>query len=246
MLATKNKRFVQKMEKDLTHWRLSVDLSLEEFAKGLHSMEVYGVTKAKRLRCYLAAHEYDRIYNEATRKPTRPKEETLKIMEKRISADLFDINKVNGYFVTAPELFTRDVLELLEKEVVNKWYERYGHQVKKSKLDPKGIERIGRIEKAYWDTIQEDRQNIIGNGYMKRNGGTLILSHSSKEEVILLSLVNERKLYVKTADAGKQAYGGSVSGTTLKELKQHLLTFANNSNNKEYWKAIHKLVSENI
>lgn len=203
----------------------------------------------KILKVYLTINGYLKIADDLKRKPTVPKNEYLKKLDKMISTDLFIINRVKGYLTQAPELVVRDVVSKLDKDIITKWYAKH-KGIKSVKTDPKGAERIEKIEKAYWDFITDNREHILGTGRVSRLKDSLLIMSGDKTEAILLSLVTERKVYIQEHKGGETkkplSFGGSYSTTTLKELKQVIKQFADNSDNKEYWNEVHKIVSKNL
>lgn len=134
-------------------------------------------------------------------------------------------------------------------EILNGWYANYG-EVKPTSVDEKGFDRIIRIHDAFIGIAEYDyTKPPVTQGQVTSDKKKIVFQHKDGKESMAIHLVDKRKvitLQVKNGERELNEFGGSVSSTTLKEIKEHILKFANQSENVDYWKGVHKLVSDNI
>ncbi len=209
---------------------------------------------------YFLRSEVEQIKPLLNKKPDIPYASYVAKVKGRLESEIFKLNKIEGAVITAPDVIYGQVLSVLQREIIKPWYEKSGG-AKITKIDPKGIERIDIIESAYFDEIKEGNK-LLGSGRMMKVispdtdtlGSRLKFVSPDQLELVILYLSSQRKLVAKTRNTNAKAdiksidveVGGSVSGTTLKELKQGLRTFANSSNNKLYWLEVVRLLERNL
>lgn len=209
---------------------------------------------------YFLRSEVEQIKPLLNKKPEIPYASYVAKVKGRLESEIFKLNKIEGAVITAPDVIYGQVLSVLQREIIKPWYEKSGG-AKITKIDPKGIERIDIIESAYFDEIKEGNK-LLGSGRLMKVispdtdtlGSRLKFVSPDQLELVILYLSSQRKLVAKTRNTNAKAdiksidveVGGSVSGTTLKELKQGLRTFANSSNNKLYWLEVVRLLERNL
>lgn len=209
---------------------------------------------------YFLRSEVEQIKPLLNKKPEIPYASYVAKVKGRLESEIFKLNKIEDAVITAPDVIYGQVLSVLQREIIKPWYEKSGG-AKITKIDPKGIERIDIIESAYFDEIKEGNK-LLGSGRLMKVispdtdtlGSRLKFVSPDQLELVILYLSSQRKLVAKTRNTNAKAdiksidveVGGSVSGTTLKELKQGLRTFANSSNNKLYWLEVVRLLERNL
>lgn len=195
---------------------------------------------------YLTYKTYQKIEQYLSVKPIKEEKVFLKMVYYLTESEFFSINKVNGYLSQAPELVVQDVVSKLRREVVSKWYAKH-KTIKITKVDPKGLERVNKIHESYIQIVTEDRKNILGSGSLFNKETYLIFRSPKRDEMLAVYLYDCRGITGNTLSADKDKptvfeKKGSVTGTTLKEVKDSVRAFAKQSKDVQYWKAISVLI----
>lgn len=209
---------------------------------------------------YFLRSEVELIKPLLTKKPTVPYASYIAKVKGRLESEIFKLNKIDGAVITAPDVVYGQVLSVLEREVIKPWYEKSGG-TKITKIDPKGIERIDLIETAYFEEVKAGN-TLLGSGRMMKVispdtdtlGSRLKFVSPDQLDLVIIYLSSQRKIVAKTRNTNAKddikstdvEIGGSVSGTTLKELKQGVRTFANSSKNKLYWLEVARLLERSL
>lgn len=234
--------------------------NIEDFRSVLKGYNV-GVQSDAVAFWYFLRSEVDTIKPLLNKKPAVPYASYVATVKGRLESEIFKLNKIdNASVITAPDVVYGQVISVLQREVIKPWYEKSGG-TKITKIDPKGIERIENIESAYFDEVKEGN-TLLGSGRMMKIispdtdtlGSRLKFVSPDQLDLVILYLSSQRKLVVKTRNTNAMddikstdiEIGGSVSGTTLKELKQGLRTFANSSKNKLYWLEVARLLERSL
>lgn len=153
-----------------------------------------------------------------------------------------------------PNKLATNALYMLNRDYIQQWYTSYKEQDKLlTAPDPRGLERIKRIENAYLEDVHNGNKKL-GKGkiiFNLANGGCLMFASPNKEEMVVLYLVNSRKVSFEQKlpyekEIKRELIGGSVNATTLKSIKETLRNFTNNSIEKEYWSDVLKIIETNI
>lgn len=134
-----------------------------------------------------------------------------------------------------------DVVNQLDKDVLSKMFKE---KRKYAKQDDKYLERLDRLSIGYQNRF--DYPEFFLGGYHRNQQGAICFLTRCKLESVTIELCHSRRIvfYKKEIGGSERTYslGGSVSSTTLKELKEALKNFAQTSPNKNYWLEVHKLL----
>lgn len=199
---------------------------------------------------YFLKEYHIKIKQQADRKPNMEKEDYITKLQQELAQKFIELNGTEfGALIQAPDVVYNQVIAVLKREVIEPWYGK-ANGLREVKGDPKGKERIEKIENAYWDIIKNDRKNILGNFGTARfkysDNGECIASFisSDKTEALSISLAKSRRVHyeLNAKEVKKVILGGSVSTTTLKQVKSDIKKIANASYNKEYFTALAKFL----
>lgn len=139
-----------------------------------------------------------------------------------------------------------DIVDPIEKYLLKPWYEKYG-LTKSTKSDPKGVERIEKIKTSYDAYVKDNPQSVLASGYaevLSDSAGDVAISFNSPntKEIMRVHLVNRRKVHYINIGKGHIMLDGSVSTTTLKEVKYRVHLIVSKTTNKEYYKQVAKFL----
>ena len=139
-----------------------------------------------------------------------------------------------------------DIIDPIIKDVLEPWYEKYG-TTKSTKSDPKGVERIEKIKTSYDDYVKSNPNSVLASGYaevLSDSTGVVAISFNSPntKEIMRVHLVNRRKVHYVNLGKGHIMLDGSVSTTTLKEVKYRVHLIVSKTTNKEYYKQVAKFL----
>lgn len=184
-------------------------------------------------------------------KPTKAKEIYSESINKLVLNEITLLNPVGGTpLVKNPSAIAEVIETKLTNEILQHWFNSYKQ---KTQPDPKGKERLERIKESYITKLRGGNKGLSQGTLMLNhaNGGCLMFTSPKRDEVVVLYLVNSRKIEFQQklpyeTEVKKESIGGSVSGTTLKFLKETLRNFTNNSIDKNYWSEVLTIVEENI
>lgn len=199
---------------------------------------------------YLTYKTYQKIEQYLSVMPIKEEKVFLNMVYYLTDSEFFNINKVNGYLSQAPELVVRDVVAKIKRDITSKWYAKY-KTIKVTKVDPKGLDRVAKIHEAYNKVIIANRKHTLGTGSLFNKETYIIFRSPKRDEILAVYLYDCRGVTGNTVSAEKDTpvvfeKKGSVTGTTLKEVKEAVKIFANQSKDTIYWKAVASLIDNNL
>ena len=235
----------RKIEKNQRELGITKVSSMEELANVLSIND----KKQKREQItfwYLLKVHYVTVKNHANRKPTMDKEDYMAKLQQSLAQQCIELNNAGfGALIAAPDVVYSQVISVLKREVIDVWYAN-SNDKRTVKGDPKGKERIEKIETAYWDIVKNDRKNILGNFgtgrfiYNEDGECSAYFISSDKSELMGVSLAKSRQARYENnnPEVKKVLLGGSVSTTSLTDVKNSLTKLAQTTKNKEYFTAV--------
>lgn len=199
---------------------------------------------------FLTYRAYLKIEPVLLKKPTVEEPKFLKQVYTLVEAEFFRINKINGYLSQAPELVVRDVVAKLKRDLITKWYSKYT-SIKETKVDPKGLDRVSKLNNAYNNIVKENKGHVLGKGRLFNKDTYILLRSPNRDEILGIYLYDKRGVIAHTIHADKEQPVvfkklGSVTGTTLKEVKETVRLFAKQSKDKAYWTAVSDFVTTSL
>lgn len=214
----------------------------------------------KLIRVYLTYKTFIYLKPVLSEAPTRPKAELVDNVVNYIPKAINELLLVEGYSESAEIIYQStdyptihsDVVKLARKEL-DTWYKSY-EKGKNTKPDPKGNARLVKLYKAYLkDKVNSPRSPLTVKGTVEfdENRGVAVFSPHDQSKVLELSIVYKRKVRILSeTDNGSYSskdFGGSVSTTTLKDLKDTVAKFSlAQTENREFWLGVSKLISDSI
>lgn len=187
-------------------------------------------------------------------KPTMTQEKYSQAIRTNVLNEIDQLNVLGDRQLVENPLDIASTVEIkLTKEILQHWFSAYNQVERETQADPKGLERMKRIQDSYTEAARGGNKGLSKGTLMinHANGGCLMFMSPKRDEVVVLYLVKSRKIEFQQKlpyekEVKKESIGGSVSGTTLKLLKETLRNFTNNSIDKDYWSEVLKIVETNI
>lgn len=195
---------------------------------------------------YFLKVNYIKIKPQTDRKPSMDKNDYITKLQQDLAQKFIELNGTEfGALIQAPDVIYGQVIAVLKRELIDPWYAN-SNGLRETKGDPKGKERIEKIENAYWDIVKNDRKHILGNfgtaSFRYSEGGecTACFISADKSEALSVSLAKSRTVRYETngKENKKVVLGGSVSTTTLKQVKSDIKKLAGSTHNKEYYRVL--------
>ena len=161
--------------------------------------------------------------------PTNTQSEYIRSMQSRLSEGYLAFNLAGeGYLISAPDVIVPQIIDLLKRSLINHWYQT--KTVRSTKVDEKGMERLNRIQEAYWQELKDNRNSPLGSGKITQKSTYLIFYNANHTKAIQITFYARRVVKLIELDektgSGREiaSLDGSVTSTTLKQMKDFLST----------------------
>lgn len=225
--------------------------SLEEFLIKNGNQEIEN--NQIRAELYFIKESYIMLLKGTKSKPKYTKEDLLKTLESKIERGCQTVNNLGkGFLITDTSETAFRCTQKIQEVLVDDWYKKYKSNVKLTKPDPKGFERLLKLSTAYDKECLNNKSLCKGRIQLSQaNGGRISFYHNKHKEMLVLNLVNRREVAYAyeegdTREVKQSLKGGAVSTTSISEVKKYVKEFIYLTKDPNYWLEVYKLIDKNI